>query len=100
MKIEEIQNDELKSACEKFGVLRLYVFGSVAAGLSEDNSDIDFLVEFKRSDFAGAFDQFMGFKNRLEEIYNCPVDLLTMKKFRNPVFHEEIDRSKSLVYAS
>ncbi|MEX2605343.1 MAG: nucleotidyltransferase domain-containing protein [Gracilimonas sp.] len=100
MKIEEIQNTKLKEACREFGVSKLYIFGSFAEGSSTVSSDIDFLVEFNRSGYTGAFDQFIGLKNRLEEIFEKPVDLLTMKKFRNPVFLEEIDKSKSLVYAA
>ena len=100
MKLKDIKNKELKKACEKFGVRKLYVFGSVAAGLADEFSDIDFLVEFQRDNFEGAFDQFTGFKRTLEEIYGKSVDLYSQKKFRNPVFNEEVDSSKSLIYAA
>jgi hypothetical protein len=36
----------------------------------------------------------------LEEIYARPVDLLTVKPFRNHIFQAEIDRSKELIYAA
>ncbi|MDR9416810.1 MAG: nucleotidyltransferase domain-containing protein [Gracilimonas sp.] len=100
MKLKNINNKKLKKACEEFGVRKLYVFGSVAAGLADEFSDIDFLVEFQRDDFEGAFDQFTGFKRTLEEIYERPIDLYSQKKFRNPVFKEEVDASKSLIYAA
>ena len=100
MKLKNIKNEQIEAACREFDVEKLYVFGSVAAGSATEESDVDFLVEFKRSQFEGAFDQFMGLKTRLEEIVGTPVDLLTLKKFRNPVFNEEIEKSKSLIYAA
>jgi predicted nucleotidyltransferase len=42
----------------------------------------------------------MGFKQHLEEIYQRPVDLVTIKKFRNPIFQKEVDSSKTLIYAA
>lgn len=100
MKIDNIKNKELQEACREYGVEKLYVFGSVAEGTSTSQSDIDFVVEFNRSDYDGAFDQFMGLKNRLEEIFGKPVDLVSSKKIRNPVFAEELNNSKSLIYAA
>lgn len=100
MTIKDIKNKALEEACEQYKVHKLFVFGSVAAGNATNLSDIDFLVEFKRDGFEGAFDQFTGFKRRLEEIYDTPVDLYTTKKFRNPLFSKEVDTYKSLVYAA
>ncbi|MCH8568591.1 MAG: nucleotidyltransferase domain-containing protein [Balneolales bacterium] len=66
--------------------------------MSQD-SDLDFLVVFKRSGFKGAFDQYMGFKERLEKIYERPVDLIHLKKFCNHIFEEEVQKSITLLYA-
>ena len=56
--------------------------------------NIKFDGEFDRSNYHGAFDQFMGFKETLEDFYNRPVDLLASKKFRNPIFEREVEDSK------
>ena len=79
---------------------KLHVFGSLLSGDLEDSSDIDFVVEFDRDGFAGAFDQFMGFKECLEEALGRPVDLLVSRQFRNSVFQEEVDKTKKLVYTA
>lgn len=100
MKVAELHTKELERTCEKVGVKKLYVFGSVSNGTSTEISDIDFLVEFQSEGYEGAFDQFMGLKKRLTEIYGKQVDLLTMKKFRNPVFRDEVEASKFLIYGS
>lgn len=100
MNVADIQTEKLKEVCREYGVKKLYLFGSFADGSSSEKSDIDFLVEFNRSGYEGAFDQFMGLKKQLEKIYGRRIDLLIMKNFRNPVFMEEVEKSKMLVYAA
>lgn len=100
MNITDLKISSLKQSCKEFQVKELYVFGSAASGKLNENSDLDFLVEFDRSGYQGAFEQYMGFKQRLENIYHRPVDLVTIKKFRNPIFQKEVDTSKTLIYAA
>jgi predicted nucleotidyltransferase len=98
--LEDIKSKELKLLCEKYNVKELYLFGSaVSGGLSED-SDLDFVVHFDRQGYEGAFEQFMGFKQHLEQIFDCPVDLYHQRKFRNPIFQREVDNTKQLLYAA
>lgn len=92
--------DAISQACKRFNVRSLHIFGSYADGSSHGLSDIDFIVDFKRAGYHGAFEQFMGLKEELETILERPVDLLTNTRFRNEVFKEEVERSKRLVYAS
>lgn len=99
--IPEIQTDpRVLDACKRFNVKTLHVFGSVASGSFGARSDVDFLVEFDRDGYEGAFDQFMGLKEDLEFILGRPVDLLTGTRFRNPIFREEIERTKRPVYVA
>lgn len=94
------QNESVIAACKQFKVIKLHAFGSVVSGELTESSDLDFVVEFEREGFTGAFDQFMGFKETLEKSLGRPVDLLVNKRFRNYVFQEEIDKTKRLVYAA
>ncbi len=100
MKVSDLKTSELEQACKDYQVKELYVFGSVVSGEISQHSDLDFLVVFNRSGFKGAFDQHMGFKERLEKIYERPIDLIHQKKFRNPIFEEEVQKSKTLLYAA
>ena len=93
MKVSDLKTNELEQACKDFQVKELYVFGSVVTGAISKDSDLDFLVVFSRSGFEGAFDQYMGFKERLEQIYKRPVDLIHLTKFRNPIFEKEVEKS-------
>lgn len=100
MKVSDPKTKELEQACKDFQVKELYVFGSVVSEEISQHSDLDFLVVFNRSGFEGAFDQFMGLKERLEMIYERQVDLIHLKKFRNPLFEEEVHKFKTLLYAA
>lgn len=95
-----INTQALQELCKEFQVKELYLFGSAATGKLSDNSDLDFIVQFDRHGYEGAFDQFLDFKYRLEEIYQRPVDLYHQRTFRNAIFQEEVDRSKKLLYAA
>lgn len=91
---------ELQKLCEAFQVKELYLFGSAVSGDFTDDSDLDFIVDFNRGGYDGAFDQFMDFKQQLEKLYGCQVDLYHQKKFRNPIFQQEVDSTKELIYAA
>ena len=97
--IEQHQVD-IEALCEKHLVQSLFVFGSVVSERFSAESDIDFLVEFQRVDYQGAFEQFMGLKDDLEGLLERPVDLIVNRKFRNPYFERAVQHSKQLVYAA
>ena len=92
--------EEVAQACREFSFHQLYVFGSMATGLANETNDADLLVEFEREGIAGAFDQIMGFKERMESILKRPVDLITVKQFRNPYFQQAVEEQKKLIYTA
>lgn len=92
---------DLAKACVRFGVERLAVFGSAVAGtFDERTSDIDFLVSFKSEARVCAFDNFFGLKERLEEICERPVDLVTERSVKNPHLRREIQRQLQPIYVA
>ena len=95
-----LKTDQLQQLCKKFNVKELYLFGSATTDEFSADSDLDIIVKFNRRSFEGAFDQFIGFKQELEKIYGRPVDLYHLKKFRNSIFQQEVERSKELLYAA
>jgi len=60
--------------CERYGVARLAVFGSLARGEAQADSDPDILVTFKPGAKAGL--AFAGLQRELETVFDRPVDLL------------------------
>jgi predicted nucleotidyltransferase len=84
MGIDEIRQVVLP-LCQEFGVRRLDAFGSTARGSATSSSDVDLLVEFAEPDRSPA-KRFFGLLHRLEDIFGCHVDLLTLDGLRNPYF--------------
>ena len=92
--------DKIKEICKNYRVNAAYVFGSVLTDKFSDKSDIDLVVDFERNDFHGSFDQFMGFKTDMEQLFQRRVDLISQKSIRNEILRNEINSSKVLIYGS
>ena len=97
--------DELKSRlvsfCQRHGVARLEVFGSLARGEPHPGSDIDLLVTF-RPDIHLGWD-FFELHKELEDILGCEVDLLTRRSVeqdQNSIRRRSILQSTREIYAA
>ena len=66
----------ISDLCEHYNVIRLDAFGSVLRKDFTEQSDIDFLVQFRRDEKLDAFRQYFEFKEGLEAILNRNVDLV------------------------
>ena len=72
--------DELKQLCRRYGVNRLEIFGSAAFGeFREEESDLDFLVEFLPGATANYADNYLGLLEGMEELFGRPVDLVVAR---------------------
>jgi predicted nucleotidyltransferase len=92
---------EIDLACRRFGVEKLELFGSAAAGtFLESASDLDFLVTFNAEARKKAFDNYFGLLESLEGIFGRSVDLVTAASVRNPYLAREIEQQRQLVYAA
>jgi uncharacterized protein len=98
MNIVEKKKIDLIDLCKKHKVKELYIFGSVLTDKFNDNSDIDLLVQFDKVDILEYFDNYMDFKEKLENLLGRTVDLLENQAIRNPIFRKVVDRNKKLVY--
>ena len=65
---------EILSLAQQYGAKNVRVFGSVARGEDDEQSDIDFLVEMEPT--RSLFD-LGGFMMALQELLECPVDVVT-----------------------
>jgi len=62
-----------------FGVTHLALFGSTVRDTASDNSDVDILVDF---DGPAISKRYFGVQFYLEDLFGCPVDLVTEKALR------------------
>jgi predicted nucleotidyltransferase len=87
-------------ACERFGVKRLYVFGSsLREDYQPDDSDIDLLVEFGPDESYALVDAYFGLLDELRALLG-KVDLVMVGAVKNPYIARAIDREKRLLYAA
>ncbi len=73
---------ERREDFERFGVISVRLFGSVARDDSSEGSDVDILAEFERP---LTFKRYMGFRFFLEDLLKVKVDLVTERGLRDRV---------------
>ena len=73
---------------EKFGVVKLGLFGSYARGEENDNSDIDILVELKQG-LSNINEKKQELKNIIEKEFGKKVDI-AREKYLRPIVKDEI----------
>ena len=83
-----------KNELEEFGVLTLALFGSVARGEGNAQSDVDILIDFDSK--KGMF-VFVDLKYYLESLLKCEVDLVT-KNALHPALKKKILREAKDVF--
>jgi predicted nucleotidyltransferase len=97
-----IQNNkqELHRLCEKYDIQTMYVFGSATTSDFNEASDIDILISFKEIPFDKYTDNYFELHEKLEELFNRKVDLLTERSLSNPYFIQSVEKTKQLLYAA
>jgi len=83
----ELPMQEIRRFCERNGVRRLALFGSVLSDEFRDDSDIDMLVEFEPGMTPGL--DFFRMEDELAAIVGRKVDLNT-KGFLNEAFRGDV----------
>lgn len=82
--------ERLRKVCERFGVTRLEVFGSVARGTDRSDSDVDVLYTLAPGTRIGW--EIEDLAAELQEILQRPVDLVSRRslneRIRDDVLHE------------
>jgi predicted nucleotidyltransferase len=91
---------EINALCVQHKVKSLYVFGSVLTDHFSEKSDIDLVVDIDSNDPFDYADSYFDLKFALQDLLNRPIDLLENKAIKNPSIRQNIENSKSLLYAS
>lgn len=91
--------EELKAIinpiARKYGIAKVYLFGSLARGDANENSDIDLLID--KGTLKGLF-ALGGFYNELSEALGVEIDILTTGSL-DETFLDEIKEEEVLLYA-
>lgn len=100
MKLIELNLQRIIDLCRQYKVKSLAVFGSILTDRFNDKSDVDLLVDFEPIDHDkfDYVDNYFGFRDALELLFNRKVDLIEEKGLRNKYFIANINRSKQIIY--
>lgn len=95
-----LDNEAIRHACERYGVARLRVFGSVLTDRFDSNtSDVDFLVTFQ-PERENLYHDYFDLKFELERIVGRGVEIVMERSVRNPFFKASVIGSAQDLYAA
>lgn len=99
MSVKKYTIEEIKTIVEpiarKYGVERVYLFGSYARGDATENSDVDLRVD--KGSLKGMF-ALCGLYTEIEKALQMKVDVLTTGSFEDD-FLRKIQKEEVLLYA-
>lgn len=99
MRLIELNMDKIRALCKQYKVKTLAVFGSILTDRFNDDSDVDFLVNFEDDVTYHTYsDNFFGFMHSLKALFNREIDLVDEGVIHNKYFKEELDETKRLIY--
>lgn len=93
------RSKELEQLCILYHVQRLDLFGSAAIGCrNHEDSDLDFIVEFLPLSAGEYADTYFGLLESLEQLFDCPVDLIIGSAIKNPYFLQSVEQTRTAIY--
>ena len=99
MKLIELNLQRIIELCRKHKVKSLSVFGSILTDRFNDDSDVDFLVDFTNDHTDWDYVvNFLDFQESLERLFNRKVDLVEERGLTNKFFINNVNRTKQLIY--
>ena len=101
MKLIEMNLEKIIALCKKYKVAKLWVFGSILTPRFNDNSDVDFLVDFdeKQIELLDYADNFFNFIHEIEGVVGRKVDMVVNKSIKNSFFRAEVDETRKLLWS-
>ena len=73
---------------EKYGILRLGIFGSVARKENTEESDLDIVVEIEKPSLSGMYE----LRESMKSLLSSEVDLVRYRTSLRPLFKSNIQR--------
>ena len=89
---------EIERICWALPIKRLGLFGSALTQDFSPDSDVDVLVVFDSDEKIDLFDKYFELKEQLTKIFKRNIDLVIDKPFRNPVFRESVEKTRTVLY--
>jgi len=87
------KRNQILALANRYGVQNIRIFGSTARGEARPDSDIDFLVEVAPD---LTLLNFIAFKQDLEDLLGCPVDVVTEPELHPRIRQHIIEEAVAL----
>jgi hypothetical protein len=91
-----INKGKIEAFCRKYHIAYLALFGSILTPHFNENSDVDFLVEFETGHIPHLFG-IVAMESELSDIVGRPADLRTPNDL-SPYFRDEVIASAEKLY--
>lgn len=95
--IEQFQK-RIQNVCSDLSLQRLDIVGSAAREDFSPSSDVDVVVSFGSDE--RLFGRYFDLKERLEAIFERPVDVIEERAIKNPYFRRMIEKDRIRVYGT
>ncbi len=97
--------DDLPRLCVRHRVRQLELLGSATDNVPDKDfdparSDLDFLVDFQDLGPGEHADAYFGLLDGLQRLFDRPIDLVMTQAIKNPYFRDNIQSSRTVVYAT
>lgn len=86
--ILQILKDFKEKNNERYGILKLGIFGSVARNTNSQGSDIDIVMKISKVDLF----MFVHLKEELEDLFNTNIDIVRYRQRMNHYLKKHIDK--------
>jgi uncharacterized protein len=97
----ENKRQAIAAACVRYGVVRLYAFGSALRDdFKPDESDLDLLVEFGPMESYARVEAYFGMLEELRTVLGLKIDLVMVGAVKNPYIARDIERTRQMLYAA
>ena len=91
--------DDIAALCRRYGVRRLDLFGSAAAGAFDPNtSDLDFVAVFIDTHSPHYGERYLDFADALQALFGRPVAVVTENMIRNFYFWRSVEATRQPIY--
>jgi predicted nucleotidyltransferase len=99
--VVEDKREAIAALCRKYGVVRLFVFGSaVRDDFRPGESDVDLLVEFGPMGGHAKAHAYFDLLDELSALLGTSVDLVMAGAVKNRYIARDIERTKRELYAA
>lgn len=92
MQLEDIKKlkGQLNQIAAKYGIKKVYVFGSIARGESNESSDVDFLIEMEANASALGIGAFQYEAQQLLGVHIDVIPTFTLPKVEDKIFVQAV----------